>query len=484
LSLKPRTILFAAWLAGALFACAQTSPPTEPAQPIQTPIQTSPLVAPTAPAEPAATAQDESGTSDEYQGPSIISRDRTLVGERGGKLLDFRVWAAISGVYDTGIVPVTTDTTGHISEVGGSEGIQASFGLSGTRQWQRDTLSIDYSGSYRHYFNNDAFDGTDQFLSLRLAHVISRHLTVEIRENGGTSNLANGAYTYLPLTAIDLQSTPTNQLFDNRTYYSQSRVGVTWKKSARLSFSLSGQGYLVRNGSSVLAGVNGYTGSADMAYRLTRRQTLSASYAYTSYDYQRAFGSATVQTVALGYAVGLGRRWDASFSLGGTQVQARGEQQVAVSPAIVAIIGVPTIETTFNTTVLVPYGAASIVRRFNHSAVSVAANTGISPGNGVYLTSKSTNASTSYSYIGLRRWTMGASFAFAELSSIGQAGLGKYDNYQAGFGATYRLGHQMHMELRYDYRHYTANNDFYLKDSQRITLGLAWSPGDVPLAIW
>ncbi len=79
---------------------------------------------------------------------------------------------------------------------------------------------------------------------------------------------------------------------------------------------------------------------------------------------------------------------------------------------------------------------------------------------------------------------MGASFAFAELSSIGQAGLGKYDNYQAGFGATYRLGHQMHMELRYDYRHYTANNDFYLKDSQRITLGLAWSPGDVPLAIW
>jgi len=40
------------------------------------------------------------------------------------------------------------------------------------------------------------------------------------------------------------------------------------------------------------------------------------------------------------------------------------------------------------------------------------------------------------------------------------------------------------MEFRYDYRHYTTQNNIYQKDSNRLTLGLAFSPGETPLAIW
>lgn len=467
-------IVGVAWIAGAVMAGAQNGQQGQASQPDQ-PVQT---------ATPTPTAEDQSSPAQQYEGPSIVSRDKTLIGERGGKLLDFRVWAGINGVYDSGIVPVSTDQTGRITDVGGSEGVEASFGASGSRQWKRDSLSLDYSGTFRHYVNDSAFDGIDQFISLRYGRILTRHLTLDIKEVADTSNLANGAYTYLPLTAIDLASAPTNDLFDNRTYYSQSRVAMVWKKSARLSISVNGQGYLVRRESSALAGLNGYSTGGDVAYRITRRQTLSVNYSYTNYDYQRTFGNANVNTVSAGYSIGLGRRWDASFSLGGSYAGARGEQQVAVSPAIVAIIGVPTIVSTFNTHTAVPYGVASIVRRFSHSSVSLNGSTGVSPGNGVYLTSRQTSASGSYSYVGLRRWTMGASFAFAELSSIGQAGLGKYNDYVAGAGATYKIGPQMHMEFRYDYRHYTANNDFYLKDSQRVSLGFAWSPGELPLAIW
>ena len=37
-----------------------------------------------------------------YQGPSILSRDKSLIGERGGKLLDFRYYVEVTGIYDSG----------------------------------------------------------------------------------------------------------------------------------------------------------------------------------------------------------------------------------------------------------------------------------------------------------------------------------------------------------------------------------------------
>jgi hypothetical protein len=46
------------------------------------------------------------------------------------------------------------------------------------------------------------------------------------------------------------------------------------------------------------------------------------------------------------------------------------------------------------------------------------------------------------------------------------------------------LGRETHIEMRYDYRHYTTQNNFYQKDSNRVSLGLAFSPGETPLAIW
>ena len=49
---------------------------------------------------------------------------------------------------------------------------------------------------------------------------------------------------------------------------------------------------------------------------------------------------------------------------------------------------------------------------------------------------------------------------------------------------TYSLVSYAHLEFRYDYRHYTANNDLYKQNSQRIAVGFAFSPGQKPLPIW
>jgi len=108
---------------------------------------------------------------------------------------------------------------------------------------------------------------------------------------------------------------------------------------------------------------------------------------------------------------------------------------------------------------------------------------GVVPGNGVYLTSRQNAGTLQYSYTGFRRLTAGANASYNELSSVGQT-LGKYTNVQGGFGVTYKLLQATHLQVRYDYRHYTTQDTAFQKDSQRVSIGLAFSPGETPLAIW
>ena len=427
--------------------------------------------------------EEKSGKSQQYEGPSIISRDSTLIGERGGKLLDFRFYASLNGVYDSGLTPVLTDKTGNLVTTGGAYGVAAGFGVTGSKTWRRDSLSLDYNGSYRKYADGGSFDGLDQFLSLRYGRTISRRLILDVKETGGISGLGNGNFSFLPLTSNDLHAIPTNELFDNRTEYSQSTVGLVWQKSARLSFRVDGDGSVVRRKAGSLAGLNGYGVGGDVSYRITRRQTLSLTYRLMHYDYQRLYGSALAQTASVGYSIGLGRRYDLATSIGGTYANLVGLQTVQLDPAIVAIIGQTQITENFNRTAAIPYGSVSLTRRFSHSAVSATANTGISPGNGAYLTSRQTSAGVSYSYAGRQRWSSGAKFDYTKLSALGQQ-IGQYSGVQGGVGATYRVTNAMHAEFRYDYRHYSTQNDLFRKDSHRISVGLAFSPGDKPLSIW
>ncbi len=435
-----------------------------------------------APPEPAASTE-KSEKSQEYQGPTILGTDKSLLAQRGGKLLDFRFYAQITGVYDSGLTPVSTTSTGSLLNVGGNYGTDMGFGVIGSRRWKRDQLSVEYNGTYRHYPGNTYFDGTDQFLNMAYGHVISRRVTLDLKETAGISNLANGSYTYVPLTNTDLFAVPTNELFDNRTEFLQSRVDLNWQKSARLSFSIGGQGYLVRRRAASLAGLNGYGTHATVTYRLTRKQSVGASYMHAYYDYQRTFGFADIDVGTINYNISIGRRWDFGSQFGASQVHSNGLQLVTVDPAIAAIVGQNTAVIQYDRTVTIPYFAARLIRRFEQSQASAYGSSGVSPGDGVFLTSRQTVAGLNYGYSGLRRLTLGADAAYSELSTLGQS-LGKYKNYQGGVGATYKIVTSTHLVFRYDYRHYTTQNDFFRKNSERVSLGLAFSPGEKPLPIW
>ena len=429
-------------------------------------------------------AQQQEEPETRYEGPTILSRDRSLIGERSGKLLDYRFYGEVTGAYDTGLTPVSVDPQGRLVQPGAAYGVETGFGLSGTRRWKHDVLSLDYHGGYRHYTNNSYFDGTDQFLGLSYQHQFTRRLSLQVNETAGILSLANGAFTYVPLSNVDPYAVPTNELFDNRTEYLETRGILTYQKTLRLSYSFGGSGYVVRRRSLALASLNGYSAYGDVAYRLSKRQTVSVNFQYVTYDYLRLFGDATIYTGELGYSIALTRRTELALKGGLARIDATGLANITLDPAIAAIVGHPTATTVFRATRYIPTYEGRLIRRFERSAVTLYGASAFSPGNGVYLTSRMTNAGFDYSYTGFKRFNFGASVSYSRLGSIAQQTFGNYNGVNAGAGFTYKLVRSTHIEARYDYRHYDTTFAGFKKNSQRVSLGLAFSPGEKPLSIW
>jgi hypothetical protein len=106
-----------------------------------------------------------------------------------------------------------------------------------------------------------------------------------------------------------------------------------------------------------------------------------------------------------------------------------------------------------------------------------------SPGNGVYLTSKAENGGASYSYTGIRKVSLSLSGGYSSLSSLGQ-GIQPYRGATAGAGMTYTLPYSLHLVARYDYRYQEIESLIYKHTGYRVSLGITYSPGKVPLSLW
>ena len=72
------------------------------------------------------------------------------------------------------------------------------------------------------------------FSKLTYSAALMRHLILDVKSTLGTTTIANGAFSYFPLASLDRIGIPTDELFDNRTNYMQSRVDLTWRLTAAI----------------------------------------------------------------------------------------------------------------------------------------------------------------------------------------------------------------------------------------------------------
>ncbi len=413
-------------------------------------------------------------------GPSILSRGGARPGQAGGRPVSFNFYAGIGGSYNNGSIPIDTGSGSPDQQVlyGGT----VNGGLTGSHSWKNSSIGIDYRGDYRRYSRHSYADGSEQAIDLQYTWQATRRMIFHVTAVGGTSTNANGGFI-TPTSVLDsnLIGIPTNNIFDNRTSYVQTSVGLTYRQSSRLNFTLSGDGFTVHRASKALVGVNGYRATAQVTYRVSRRDQFGVGYNFTHFSFPRAFGASDLHGVSGNYGRKLAPGLDITFSGGIYRIETLGANQVTLSPEVAEILGqVSGYQAIYRINYVPQYSGALTYAR-GRSTFTGSAGAGVTPGNGVYLTSRSLNAGVGYSYSGIRKVTLSFSAGGSQFSSVFQT-LQHYRNYYGGGAATYSVSRHLSTSLQTDFRTFSINGTN--RPAYSVSLGIYWSPTEVPIPSW
>jgi hypothetical protein len=419
-----------------------------------------------------------------YLGPGILTRGAGNVGTRGGQQVDLRIGGSVSGIYDTGIVPLIVDETGSLVRLGGQYGVEASLFAYGTHSWRRSQLGLDYLGNYRHYPGLRYFNSSDHMLVLGYTHQKSQRLVFDFRQVAGTISRGNSGFGgFAAALPSDVFDPNTAFLFDNRAYFLQSGMDVSYLTSARTILRAGGQGFLVRRQSRALVGVNGYNLDGSIQHRLSQATTIGAQYMRVHFDFPNAFGESDINVYAGLWSRALGRRWTLAVQGGVYQVEAQGLQRIALEPAVAAILGVREGIQAFYRRNTFPTGNIRLARQFRSATFSMMYSRGFNPGNGVFLTSRMESGGVNLSYFGIRRWGLSVFGGYNTNISVGQIN-GTFRQANGGVGITYAITPAVQLITRYDARHQDLTITNFNRVSYRVTVGFGFSPGNIPLTLW
>jgi hypothetical protein len=420
----------------------------------------------------------------QYGGPAILARGQSPAGMATSQI-DFRPFLSLEGSYDVGLNGVSVDSKGALIN-DASYGVSVGFGVSGFHSWKHTKVGLDYTGGFSHYAKS-FYDGVSgQSLQLSVSHQLSRHALFTFANNAALYGTNHGAPN-LPQTVEFVPTTtyvPTNDFFDDRTFTLSSQASLTVQRSTRLSLNIGGDGFLTRRRSTALYGVTGVGAHGDVQYRLSRRSTIGAMYQYMHYSFTGIYSSTDSHTVGATYSVILTRSTQLSTIGGVSRYETIFVQSVPIDPAIAAIIGISSAQRVSYQKNYTPNIAARLSQTVPRGTIFVDVSHSLLPGNGLFLTSTSTNVGAGYNYTGLRRWAISAGGNYNESSSVGNV-IGNYGSYAATLSVSRQVARVTHAVLSFTARKYDSG-DFqnYNKWAYGARLGLSFSPGDIPVRLW
>jgi hypothetical protein len=303
----------------------------------------------------------------------------------------------------------------------------------------------------------------------------------------GSGVFARGTYTGITLdpgSPLTPGFGPEQEdFFDVRTYAVSVGGGLAYQISRRWAFNAgAGAGTTYREHSS-LTSVLTYGGQAGVSTRIGRDQSLGFSYTYGHFEYRRRFGFGEMHGVGVSYSRPLWftRRWAFSAGVGVYRVHGTRLERVFIDPAIARLIGISTgLEVTdrvFRGTSM----GVSIARSFQKSSVSFNYSRGFNPGSGLYLASESQSVGASYTYRGIRDWSLGLTARYGTGKALLQEIPPRHSASATAF-ASRRLTTYLHLGMSAAVRRAEIGN--LHRDSWSVSLGLGFAPGEAPLAFW
>jgi hypothetical protein len=393
--------------------------------------------------------------------------------EGGHNFFNFYLFA--DGVYD--INSFQTSGGGNV----GGWGVDVGGGVNGFHEFATGTVALSYRGGYRDYQTSLFPSGTDQNLSFQFKKSLTRRWAIIYSQSAGVY-LYGGTY-------FALQPTQTNFVQTN-PFASESRflagsISLVHQQSRRLSYSIEGDYFLNRYNLPGAIGNTGVSGSASASYRYSRRMTFSGTFTHSDMFYQRGAGTAQIDTAYVTLSRDLPSRWHLGISGGFSRVNAYGTAVIPVPIAIQNQILTAYFVGHYNTVAFLPYYQGTLSHTGHWSQFSITGGESATPGNGLYLASRTLGVSGFYSYPLFSRTTnLGFGGSYYRLSSVSNTVSGSYSTSTFSASLGHNFSRHIGANLRYDFIDYGVFGGFTGRTDNRFSFGVVFNSRNVPITLF
>jgi hypothetical protein len=422
----------------------------------------------------------ESNSSSSYDGPNVMGRGDMRIGLLGADSVPIRFSFNVGGTYDTLLGAFRTDENGNLAPGAGSYGVQGGFDVSGQKRFRRAILGISYNGNYNYFPGLDGFNGLNQALNLGYSRRLGRRLEMNWINTASLTNRLLGNPLNQQALGADLASAPVNELFDNRIFFLQSQMTLSYRLSSRWQLVGGGNGGVVRRQASSLAGVNVYGGTAGIMYRWSRNTTIGINYDFSHFNFGRSFGESNIHGSTVNFARRIGRDWQVNASVGGQSIYTVGARRVALDPVIAALLGSTEGVEAFSSRRWVTSYGAGVERRIRRSSFTAQASRSVVPGNGLLLTSVIDLISFGMTYTATRDWSLNAGASRSSMTDVSGSNLGRFDVSQVQAGVNRTLNRELGMFGTVEYRTFALGISSFDRSGFRFTVGLTYTPTSLP----
>jgi hypothetical protein len=427
-------------------------------------------------------SEDAAGAATgEYTGPAVLSRSYTIGSLSGPRDTKWKETLGFSSIYDTGTSAPVADATGAVHSTA-SVGTMFNWAISGQRMMRSDLITFGYSGNFSRYAQNGAANGSNSTATLTWTHLISRHLTLSMVNNGSlfSSNYSLQNPTLSAGAAIanlDVGSNATVDPNASSTKQINSMATLTWQQSARVSFTFGTSYFGIARSGLGMVGAAGEQAQGGVNYRYSRQTTVGLYYSYGHTQYAHGVGTSDTNSVGVNYSRAIGRSMQIRLRAGLAQTQTIAQSEVLVSPIVLALLGTPVGIVDAYVKRSTEDISGQILKDFGRRQTAFVAYTrGIAPGNGLLLTSIQTTMAVGLTSKMFRHYTMQVSGSSESLSAVAQTITRSYSDKGAQISVSRPYKGGFSMNFIASYRYYGASVPGLNPNQFRFTSGVAWSP--------
>jgi hypothetical protein len=260
-------------------------------------------------------------------------------------------------------------------------------------------------------------------------------------------------------------------------------VSLSYQQTRRLSYVVSGSGFLTRYSYLGAIGASGVTGAASAFYRVTPRDSVGLTYSHGYYAYQRGAGSDQVDTIGGSYSHQFANHWLVSGFAGVSRSNATGTVSLPLS-LLIGQEGVGGyVLGTYRNVQSLPSISGSVSHNYRRMFFSATGGEGVAAGNGYYLTSKAQFITGTFSQ-SYRRSNFAVAGTYSRLFSVSNTVSAAYKS--SGLSAQYsrNLYKYLGANVRYDFFQFGTLSPYPSYKDNRISFGLTFSSQSIPLTLY